>query len=80
MYPAGLAVDANGNVYVADTGASRIVKLAPDGTQLATWGDWGTDLGHFRSPLGVAVDSSTGTLYVTDTFNDRLVRIEPASN
>ena len=73
--PYGVAVDADGNVYVADTAASRIVKFAPDGTQVATWGDWGTDLGHFRFPMGVAVDSTTGTIYVADTFNDRLVTI-----
>src|SRR5712692_4490650 len=37
--PAGLAVDARGNVYVADTGNHRIVEIAPDGRPLAHFGD-----------------------------------------
>jgi len=77
--PCGVAVDANGNVYVADTAASRVVEFAPDGTQLASWGDWGTDVGHFRWPMAVAVDPTGATIYVADTFNDRLVAITPSA-
>ena len=44
--PAGLAVGARGNVFVADTGNHRIVEIAPDGYPVATsatptWGRTG---------------------------------------
>jgi tripartite motif-containing protein 71 len=76
--PAGLALDKAGNLYVADSFADRVVELAPDGTQLASWGVWGSALGQLRQPLGVAVDQDSGAVYVADTLNNRLVRIEPA--
>jgi DNA-binding beta-propeller fold protein YncE len=77
--PAGIALDSAGNLYVADTNADRIVELAPEGTQLASWGSWGSGLGQLWQPLGVAVDESTGAIYVADTLNNRLVRIDRAA-
>jgi sugar lactone lactonase YvrE len=74
--PAGIALDSAGNLYVADSNADRIVELAPDGTQLGSWGTWGSGLGQLWQPLGVAVDQSTGAIYVADTLNNRLVRID----
>lgn len=67
----GLAVDGQGNIYVADTGNNRIDKLAPDGTLLAEWGTKGTAPGQFDGPRGVAVDSQ-GNLCVADSGNDRI--------
>jgi sugar lactone lactonase YvrE len=75
--PAGLALDGAGNLYVADSYAHRIVELAPDGTQLGSWGSWGGALGQLWQPLGVAVDPTSGAIYVADTLNNRLVRIDP---
>jgi DNA-binding beta-propeller fold protein YncE len=74
--PAGIALDRAGNLYVADTNADRIVELAPDGTPLGSWGAWGSGLGQLWQPLGVAVDQATGYIYVADTLNNRLVRID----
>ena len=45
-YPFGTAVDDSGNIYVADTGNSRIVMFAPDGSYLTEWGSYGTEPGH----------------------------------
>ncbi len=77
--PAGIALDGAGNLFVADSYADRIVELAPDGTQLGAWGTWGSGVGQLWQPLGVAVDPTSGTIYVADTLNNRIVRIDPAT-
>ncbi len=81
--PSGLAVDAKGNVYVADSGNHSIRKIAPDGTVsiLAGSGLLGSDDGKgaeakFHSPSDVAVDSK-GNVYVADTLNHSIRRIAP---
>ena len=71
--PRHLAVDAQGNVYVADTGNVRIVKISPSGRQLAAWGSKGDGVGQFHEPTGVAVDAS-GNIYVTDDSDLALIR------
>ncbi len=70
-YPAGIAVDGAGNVYVADSGNNRIQKFDSSGTYLTQWGTSGTGNGQFNSPFGVAVDTQ-GNVYVVDTGNYRI--------
>jgi DNA-binding beta-propeller fold protein YncE len=76
--PTGVAVDSVGNVYVADTGKHRVLKLSPAGTLISQWGTGapGTGAGQFSSPMGVAV-ASDGSLYVSDTGNKRLQVLRP---
>jgi ABC-type branched-subunit amino acid transport system substrate-binding protein/sugar lactone lactonase YvrE len=89
--PVGLAVDAAGNVYVADGGNHCIRLIRPDGpalssnegavTTLAGTGEPGYRDGpaaeaQFNEPFDVAV-SSTGVLYVADAGNDRIRAISP---
>ena len=64
--PGGIAVDGEGNVYVADTFNHRIQVFRPDGTFVGKWGQRGGGNGEFQFPRGIAVDS-TGKVYVTDT-------------
>ena len=67
--PGDVAVDASGNVYVADTSNNRVVEVSPTGTQ--------TTIGSgFLTPYGVAVDAS-GNVYVADTSNNRVVEVSP---
>ncbi|WP_454828475.1 gluconolaconase [Pseudoxanthomonas wuyuanensis] len=81
--PSGLALDAAGNLYVADTGNHAIRKVTPQGavTTLAGTGQAGFRDGpgaqaQFNGPIGVAVDAG-GRVYVADTYNDRIREIAP---
>ncbi len=75
--PEGLAVDAEGHVFVADEGrfstrgAYTIQKFTANGEFLNRWGRDGFAPGHFDSPAGVAVDAA-GNFYVADTANNRV--------
>ena len=81
--PSGLAVDAAGALYVADTGNNAVRRIAPDGTVSTVAGD-GTagyrdgpgPRARFNGPVGVAVDAG-GRVVVADTYNDRIRAIAP---
>ena len=73
-----MAVDAGGNVYVADTYNNRIQKFTDDGTFVTKWGSEGSSEGQFSLPFGVAVDD-LGNIYVADNHNQRIQKFRPAS-
>jgi DNA-binding beta-propeller fold protein YncE len=66
--PSGVAVDAAGNVYVADSGNNRVVKLAPESGAQQVVGFTGLNM-----PYDMAVDSA-GNVYTVDK-NDRVVEL-----
>ena len=81
--PAGVAVDKNGNVYVADTHNSLVRKVSPDGfvTTIAGRrpGSFVHDTGNavkFDNPAGIAVDKN-GNIYVADWMNEVIRKITP---
>lgn len=61
----GVAFDAAGNIYVADSGNFRIQKFGPDRAFVTSWGSEGSGNGQFRRPIDVAVDGQ-GRVYVSD--------------
>lgn len=77
--PRGIAVDSQGQVFIADTGNKRIVVFDEDGNYLTEFGTGGFDPGQFDEPVGVAV-ASDGTVYVTDTWNQRVQSFIPSED
>jgi len=69
--PGGVAVDASGNVFVADINNYRIQVFSSSGAFLSKWGSYGIEDGQFNSPRGVAVDAAE-TSFVTDSVNHRI--------
>jgi uncharacterized protein (TIGR03437 family) len=86
--PTGVAVDGNGNVFIADTGNHAIRLVTPDGLihtiagqgSPGFSGDGGTALSAFlNSPAGLALDGA-GNLYFADTGNNRVRRLTPSTD
>jgi hypothetical protein len=80
--PYGVAVDAGGNLYIADTFNSRIRKVS-NGVITTVAGSGGYSYGgdngpatsaKLNSPSAVAVDAG-GNLYIADTTNDRIRKV-----
>ncbi|HZQ50266.1 MAG TPA: fibronectin type III domain-containing protein [Candidatus Dormibacteraeota bacterium] len=81
-YPSGLAFDASGNLFIADSANSRIRMVDPGGTiqiavaGCAALGGYGGDgldalIGYLNFPYGVGFDSF-GNLHIADSGNNRI--------
>ncbi len=82
-HPRGIAVDGAGNLYVADTNSCTIRKITTDGlvtTLAGLAGQSGSANGigsaaRFNHPVGIAVRSDGGIVYVADTDNHTIRQI-----
>ena len=70
--PDGVAVNAGGNILVADHWNHRIQKFSPTGEHLQTVGACGSGPLQFQYPVGLAVHSHTHKVYVTEYSNHRV--------
>ena len=72
--PMGLAVDTNGNLYVADFGNRRVLKETPTGSAYSQT----TVVSNLSSGFfAVAVDK-IGNVYVADTYHNRVLKEAPS--
>ena len=75
--PSGLVLDAEGNLYIADTGNHRIRKVeAATGEIRTVWPEGEVDAASL--PVGLALDSA-GVLYVADAGLNRIWKIDLAA-
>jgi sugar lactone lactonase YvrE len=82
-YPNGVAVDAAGNLYIADTDNQRVRKVSTSGTitTIAGTGSFGfsgdggpATNASLAGPSHVAVDA-VGNLYIADSGNSRVRKV-----
>jgi DNA-binding CsgD family transcriptional regulator/sugar lactone lactonase YvrE len=87
LTPWGICFAPDGTLYIADTFADKVWRRAPDGTLSVyagsgtpgLYGDGGAATGaQLRYPTGLALDSH-GNLYIADTGNNRIRRVDAAS-
>jgi len=75
--PTGIAVDAEGNILVADTNNGRIEKFSPTGTFLSFLGTDRIGHGQLEEPNAIAIDHA-GNIYVAEVgSNHRVQKLAP---
>ncbi|HEY1705866.1 MAG TPA: hypothetical protein VGG75_39795 [Trebonia sp.] len=84
-HPEGLAIDGAGDLFIADTFNHAIREVSPSGivsTVVNSQGSPGPETSgsapaasQLDDPSAVAVDASTGTLYIADTRNSRIAEV-----
>lgn len=72
--PFGLTLDSSGNLFVADFGASQVFEIAAGTTTVTP-----LNLQDLTEPLGVAIDKTTGNLWVTDGSGNKVNVYPPGS-
>jgi len=70
-HPAGLAMDSQDRLYVADVGNNRVQRFHTNGDFAGKWGKEGDKPGEFNGPYGVCVDAEDN-VYVADFWNHRV--------
>jgi len=75
--PRGVAVGADGRVWVADSGNNRVLVCDADLTNPRSFGAKGAGPEEFSNPVGIAVGPS-GNVYVADSNNRRVQVLDPS--
>ena len=76
--PQQIAVDDERNIYVADTGNSRIQKFTHEGQFLSSWGTNGVENGELQTPVGIAIYENN--VYVVDEELDTVQKFDNDGN
>jgi DNA-binding beta-propeller fold protein YncE len=76
-FPEAVAVDAFGNVYVADQLSFVVQKFSAAGAYLGQWGSYGGGHGQF-GPIGGLATDAAGDVYVVDSEHNRIEKFSPS--
>ena len=76
IWPFGVAVGKNGDVYVTDEWTSTVSVFDPKGKFIRKWGTTGSGPGELKRPAGIAVEAN-GNVIVVDSGNNRLQVFTP---
>jgi DNA-binding beta-propeller fold protein YncE len=84
IWPAGIATDKNGRVYVVDAANDYVQVFSEDGRFIKRFGQFGHGKGEFSSPRGIVVDDE-GFIYITDGMEEydggnQITRIQKFTN
>ncbi|MFQ6030498.1 MAG: NHL repeat-containing protein [Dehalococcoidia bacterium] len=71
IWPAGIALDSQENIYVTDEWMNQVSVFSNEGTLLNTWGVSGSGEGEFDGPSGIARDAEDN-FYIVDSRNHRV--------
>ncbi|CAM4022296.1 T9SS type A sorting domain-containing protein [Flavobacterium jumunjinense] len=84
--PCGMTIDTNDNLYITDYGTNSIKKIASNGTvTLIAGGNYGYVNGtvaeaSFFEPYGLAIDTTTGNIFIADRRNHCIRKITPSGD
>jgi tripartite motif-containing protein 71 len=78
-FPEAVAVDTQGNVYVADQLSYVVQKFTAAGAFETEWGSYGGGHGQFGPIGGIATDSA-GNVYVVDSSHNRIEKFDSNGN
>lgn len=72
-HPRGIDIDAEGHLFIADTGNDRILLFTAEGEFIEDWGRRGSRPGEFVAPQGIAIKDDE--VYILDSGNRRVQRL-----
>jgi DNA-binding beta-propeller fold protein YncE len=70
-----IQIDGN-HVFVSDPEGYRILEFTSDGTFIRYWGNYGSGLEDFNLPTGLSFDSSTNSIWIADSGNNRFMKFQ----
>jgi tripartite motif-containing protein 71 len=76
-FPEAVAVDTQGNVYIADQLSYVVQEFTASGTFETQWGSYGGGQGQF-GPIGGLATDAAGNVYVIDSSHDRVEKFSPS--
>ena len=79
IWPAGIALDSNENIYVTDEWMNRVSVFDSEGNFLKHWGEGGQNDGQFNHPAGIDIDTEDNAI-VVDSLNHRVQKFTKDGN